>query len=61
MSQYADAINAALEEERERLRYYGRFMAQARIPLAELESMPNKDRQLIREGYIQQLADYPNG
>ncbi len=61
MNGYADAINAAIEQDREQLRDYGRLMAQALIPLAELEPMPFADRQLVREGYAQQLADYPNG
>ena len=58
---YADAINAELEKERERLRDYGRLMAQALLPLAELEAMSQPDRQLVREGYKEQLTDYPEG
>jgi hypothetical protein len=58
---YADAINAALEQGREQLRDYGRLMAQALIPLNDLESMPFDDRRLVREGYLQQLNDFPNG
>ena len=58
---FADAINAEANRAIEELRDYGRLMAQARIPLAELEPMPFADRQLVKEGYLQQLADYPNG
>ena len=58
---FADAINAEANRAIEELRYYGRLMAQAGIPLAELEPMPLADRKLVREGYIEQLADYPNG
>jgi hypothetical protein len=61
MNGFADAINAAMRQQQEELRYYGRFLAQARIALSELEPMPLEDRRLVREGYAQQLADYPNG
>jgi hypothetical protein len=61
MSDYANAINAAIEEQREQLRDYGRLMAQAGLPLSQLEPMPFADYQLVHEGHRQQLIDYPNG
>lgn len=58
---FADAINAELARQAETMRQYGRFMAQAGIALTELEPMPPHDRQLVREGYHEQLAEFPNG
>lgn len=58
MSDYANAINRALEEEFEQLRNYGRLLAQARIPLKDDALV---DDGHVRQGYLQQLADFPNG
>lgn len=58
MSDYANAINRILEEEFEQLRNYGRLLAQAGI---DLNTDPLADDGHVRQGYRQQLADYPNG
>jgi hypothetical protein len=58
---YANAINQALKEQADQLRDYGGLMAQAGIPLKDMEQMPFEDWQLVREGYARQLNDYPNG
>lgn len=58
MSDYANAINQALEQEFEQLRNYGRLLAQAGI---DLETDALADDGHVRQGYRQQLTDYPNG
>jgi hypothetical protein len=57
---YADAINAALEEHREQLRNYGRFLAQAGVTMTDIVATA-QDAPYIAQGYAEQLADYPNG
>lgn len=58
MSDYANAINRALEDEFETLRNYGRLLAQAGIPLKD-DALA--DDGYVRQGYRQQLTDFPNG
>jgi hypothetical protein len=58
MSDYASAINRALEDEFETLRNYGRLLAQAGI---DLKTDALADDGHVRQGYRQQLTDFPNG
>jgi hypothetical protein len=57
---YADAINAALEEQREQLRNYGRLLAQAGFSLTDVAAT-TQGAHYIAHGYAEQLRDYPNG
>lgn len=58
MSDYANAINQAIEEQFEQLRNYGRLLAQAGI---DLNTDALADDGHVRQGYRQQITDYPNG
>lgn len=58
MTDYAHAINQAMEQELEQLRNYGRLLAQAGIDLEGDTLAYNKH---VRQGHAQQLNDYPNG
>lgn len=61
---YADAINRALQESVDQLRDYGGFLAQAGITIASAHidhAFSFEDWQLVREGYLRQLTDFPNG
>ena len=58
---YAEAINKALQESADQLRDYGGFLAQAGIPLSEVEGLSFDDWTLVKQGYDRQRFDFPNG
>lgn len=58
MSEYANMLNKVLGEAYEQLRTYGGLLAQAGIPL---EDDALADDKYVRQGYRQQLNDFPNG
>lgn len=61
MSDYASAISAMVQDAIETSRFIGRLMAQAGIPLTDAEIPPDCDPRFVKQGYEEQLKDYPNG
>lgn len=61
MSDYAQAINQALKQNADQLRDYGGFLAQAQIPLSEVEGLSFDEWKLVKQGYTRQRFDFPNG
>lgn len=57
---YADAINAAIAQAQQELRQYGRLLAQAELPIP-VDEHPQEELDLIEQGYLEQLDDFPNG
>ena len=61
MSDYAQAINRALQESADQLRDYGGFLAQAQMPLAEVEGLSFDEWKVVKQGYDRQRFNFPNG
>lgn len=62
MSDFAEAINAEASRAIEELRDYGRLLAQSGVGLLTAELTHSAyDMKHIRQGYKEQLRDYPNG
>lgn len=62
MSDFANAINAEANRAIEELRDYGRLLAQSGVGLmADELTRSSYDMKHIRQGYKEQLRDYPNG
>lgn len=59
-SNYADAINVAMQEHINQMLFYGAFLAQAGVSLSDVSLNPS-DMKYVRQGYAEQLAAFPNG
>ena len=58
---YAEAINQTIQDAIETSRNFGRLLAQAGFDLKDTVFPTEVDPRFAREGYEEQLRDYPNG
>lgn len=58
---YADAINAAIQERHTQLQDYGGLLAQAGMSLTDTVIMDSDEHKHVAAGYHRQLAAFPEG